>query len=81
MADVTTQLPRTTGRPVLDRTGITGSVSFILNYDPRTRSNSTAQNLGQTFAKGLEQVGFKLSDTKTAVEAWVIERVEKPSEN
>lgn len=81
MADVTAQLARATGRPVVDRTGITGSVSFILNYDPRTGRNSTAQNLGQTFAKGLEQVGFKLSDGKTSVETWVIERIEKPSDN
>jgi uncharacterized protein (TIGR03435 family) len=86
MADVTTQLARATGRPVVDRTGIVGLVSFILTYDPRLGPTSktpdpTAQNLGQPFAKGLEQVGFKLSDTKTTVETWFIERIEKPSEN
>jgi uncharacterized protein (TIGR03435 family) len=86
MAEVTTQLARATGRPVLDRTGIAGPVSFILNYDPRLgptskAPNPNAQNLGQPFAKGLEQIGFKLTDTRTTVETWVIERVEKPSEN
>jgi uncharacterized protein (TIGR03435 family) len=86
MADVTAQLARAMGRPVIDRTGVTGSVNFILNYDPRLGPTSKvpspgAQNLGQPFAKGLEQVGFKLSDTKTTVETWVIERIEKPSEN
>jgi uncharacterized protein (TIGR03435 family) len=79
MSEVVPILARRVGRPVVDETGIAGKVDFILYYDwaPNPARPSTAPPL----AKALDQVGLKLSDTRTVIETWVVEKVEKPTEN
>jgi len=62
-------------QPVVDHTGITGEFNFYLEYDP--------DGLGRpNLAKALEeQAGLHLEKTKAPVDIWVIDHVEKPSDN
>jgi uncharacterized protein (TIGR03435 family) len=80
IAALVPMLARETGRPVLNRTGFKDPFSFFLAFTPL---NSTNRRLtGPPLLKALEeQVGLRLEDTKSSVEIWVIERVEKPSDN
>jgi uncharacterized protein (TIGR03435 family) len=67
-------LSRNLGRPVLDRTGLSGEFTFHFEYDP---SGVTRPIL----AKALEGVGLKLEEARASIELWTIENVERPSEN
>ena len=71
-----------TGRPVLDRTGLSGEFNFDLDgfasfvYDykgaPQPRS---------IFSALVEELGLRLAASREKVEALVVEQVEKPTEN
>jgi uncharacterized protein (TIGR03435 family) len=63
------------GRPVVDRTGLTGSWEFVLTYAPEGADASDAPSF---FTAIQEQLGLKLESTKGPVEALVIDNVEKP---
>jgi uncharacterized protein (TIGR03435 family) len=78
-------------RPVVDRTGITGRFSFALNWqadDSQFASlagtlrppagNSDRPSLYEAMQ---EQLGLKLEATKAPVDVFVIDHLEKPSEN
>jgi uncharacterized protein (TIGR03435 family) len=81
MADLARLLARRTGRPVVDRTGFTDPFSFILVFNPPNTNNAAWADLPNVFTAVEKQVGLKLEETKTTVETWVIERIDKPSEN
>jgi uncharacterized protein (TIGR03435 family) len=66
----------TIGRPVLDRTGLAGIYGFGLNYS--TREGDDRPNV---FTAVQEQLGLKLEIVKAPIEMFVIEHVERPSEN
>jgi uncharacterized protein (TIGR03435 family) len=74
MADFAAHLFGSTSRPVLDRTGLSGTFDFHLEYD----NNGTSR---PSIVKAVEDVGLKLESGRAAVEVWVIERAERPSEN
>ena len=81
MSDFIPDLERQTARPVLDRTGLTGPLTFWVNYTPQNYSLSIPLT-GPSIAVALqEQVGLKLENIKTKVEVWVIKSVEKPTPN
>jgi uncharacterized protein (TIGR03435 family) len=64
-------------RPVLDRTGLTGSYDFKFEYasdDPR------AERIASIFAS-VQGIGLKLEAAKGPVETVVIDYAEKPSAN
>jgi len=79
-------------RPVVDQTGLTGKFDFTLEWRP-----DTTQTAGQganapalppevaarpdIFTAFQEQIGLKLESMKTPVEVFVIDQVQKPSEN
>jgi uncharacterized protein (TIGR03435 family) len=79
-------------RPVVDQTGLTGKFDFTLEWRP-----DAAQAAGQganaprlppevearpdMFTAFQEQIGLKLESMKTPVEVFVIDQVQKPSEN
>jgi uncharacterized protein (TIGR03435 family) len=78
-------------RPVVDQTRLEGRYDFTLNWTPDETQfgglgikvppppdNATVPGL---FTAIQEQLGLKLDATKAAVEVFVIDRVEKPSEN
>jgi len=74
------QLSGNLDRPVLDKTGLTGSYDYKLEWAP---ANSAAADLDvpSIFTAVQEQLGLKLESATAPIEVLVIDRVEKPSEN
>ena len=95
MADLTRELARTMGEPVLDKTGFTGEFDLNLNYtdeDTTKSPGSTAPydpggnplqahpDLSIVFA-AMDQLGLKLEPAKGPVEVLVVDHAERPSPN
>jgi uncharacterized protein (TIGR03435 family) len=71
-------------RPVVDRTGLTGTYDVKMTYTPDIRSNRTAEpdpNDISIFTAVQEQLGLKLEPQKAMIEILVVDHAEKPSEN
>jgi uncharacterized protein (TIGR03435 family) len=73
-------------RPVLDRTGLTGTFDFSLEWslapDPAQPVGPQPEDAGPTFLEALqEQLGLKLKSAKGPVDVLVIDHVEHPTEN
>ncbi len=88
MAILAMVLSRQLGRPVEDRTGLTGKYDFELAWTPEPGScKAPADAPGppedgpSIFTAIQEQLGLKLESTKGPVEIVVIDHVEKPDEN
>jgi uncharacterized protein (TIGR03435 family) len=82
------------GRPVIDRTELTGSFDVLLERDlalqlagvaPRQPAPGAAAGSlpyqSSLFTAIQQQLGLKLESARTPMEALVIERAERPSEN
>ncbi|MBZ5632250.1 MAG: TIGR03435 family protein [Acidobacteriia bacterium] len=82
------------GRPVVDKTGLTGKYDFVLEWTPDAGADARAQGFGDgitepapapggptIFTALQEQLGLRLDSQKGPVPNIVIDRVEKPSEN
>ena len=72
-------------RPVIDKTGLTGSYDFELKWTPDAGpdgppppSDTDAPSL---FTALSDQLGLKLESAKGPVQVWVIDGVERPSLN
>jgi uncharacterized protein (TIGR03435 family) len=65
-------------RIVVDKTGLTGSYDFKLEWVPDELPDSTLPSLPTALS---EQLGLKLETQKSPVEVMVIDSMEKPSEN
>jgi uncharacterized protein (TIGR03435 family) len=81
MAQLTTQLSVTAGRPVIDKTGLTEHYAFTLDWFPANRDPEPDSNVPSMFTAVQEQLGLKLESGKAQIEMFVIDHVEKPSEN
>lgn len=79
------------GRPFVDKTGITGTVDFVLEWAPdrhisaQPGAGASLQSdlpSGPSFQEALkEQLGIKLESEKAPMDVLVIDHVEHPSEN
>jgi uncharacterized protein (TIGR03435 family) len=74
------------GRPVIDKTGLTGKYSFELKWDaspPSAAESSVASDPdgGSIFTALQEQLGLRLESQKGPVRVLVVDRAERPSEN
>jgi len=88
LADV---LSRVSGRPILDKTGLTGIYDVKLEWTPDVTDGPIKVNPAEPppsdpsgpslFTAIQEQLGLKLDAQKAPVDVYIIERVEKPSEN
>jgi uncharacterized protein (TIGR03435 family) len=79
MATLASVLTGRLGRTVIDQTGIEGFYEFTLAWAPdEAASGDTTTSI---FAALQEQLGLKLEAAKGPVEMFVIDRVERPSEN
>jgi uncharacterized protein (TIGR03435 family) len=69
--------------PVFDETGLEGKYDVTLDFAPVQASPTPANDdLGPSISAAIqEQLGLKLEATKRPVEVFVIDHVEKPSEN
>jgi bla regulator protein blaR1 len=74
--------------PVVDRTGLTGTFDFSINWAPASPSSASSapdaplDNSGPTFEEGLrEQLGLRLKPARAPIRTLVIDHVEEPSPN
>lgn len=71
-------------RPVLDRTGLTGTYAIKMTYTPNLKSNrETEPDLNDIgiFTAVEVHLGLKLEAQKAMLQVLVVDHVEKPSEN
>jgi len=74
----------TVGELIVDKTGLTGTYDWTLNWAPDTvpQGGDAGDSGGPSLFTALqEQLGLKLERTKAPVEVLVIEHVERPTEN
>jgi len=75
------------GRPVIDKTGLTGRFDFTVAWErpPRAPASSDAlppAPLGPTLIQALrDQLGLKLEPSKASLAVLAIDNLERPSEN
>lgn len=76
------------GRPLIDRTGLTGTFDFLLECTSELNGPSPPNETSQPDPSGLgfrealqEQLGLKLQSQKGTVQMFVIDHVEHPTEN
>jgi len=84
LAVLLTQQTRELGRPVLDRTGLTGNYNFTLNWSPTIHSITSSADADDTlsiFTALQEDLGLRLQPSTGSVEVLVIDHVDKPSDN
>jgi len=87
LSELAPRLERILGRPVVDRTGVSGDFDFTLRWAPdTTQFGGRGQELSNDQRPSLiaaleEQVGLKLEATKVPVQFLVIDAIERPSEN
>jgi bla regulator protein BlaR1 len=79
-------LADTLGRPVIDKTGLTGKYDWKLEWSPEATTGGTEAplqvNAGPTiFTAMQDQLGLKLESSKGPVEVYVIDHIDRPSEN
>jgi uncharacterized protein (TIGR03435 family) len=67
-------------RPIVDKTGLTGTYDFRLVVTPEFRSHNPS-DLDITTSTALRELGFKLESHKSPVEIVVVDRVKKPTGN
>jgi uncharacterized protein (TIGR03435 family) len=85
---------RVLDRPVVDQTGLSGKFDFTLEFrpDPQLQQGPPGggpppqlppeiESRPDLFTAMQEQLGLRLEGGKAAVEVYVIEKVEKPTEN
>ena len=69
-------------RVVVDKTGLTGVYDFALKWTPDLGDTPPKDNDGPSvFTAIQEQLGLKLEPQKGPVEMFVIDQVQKPSDN
>jgi uncharacterized protein (TIGR03435 family) len=83
MANLVFVLSRQLRRPVIDRTGLTDRYSFELDWTPDVApcAGAADNNAPSIFTALREQLGLRLDSIKGPVEAVVVDRAERPSEN
>lgn len=84
LIEFTAILSRMVGRPVFERTGLSGRWDFLLTYTPDVLINAgqlPPADSPNLFTALQEQLGLKLDATTGPVEMFVIDRLEPPSEN
>jgi uncharacterized protein (TIGR03435 family) len=80
MDQLARQLSTKAGRPVLDRTGLSGQYTFTLDWT-QTTTAAPESDIPSVFTAVQEQIGLKLESTRGPIEMLVIDHAEKPSAN
>ena len=84
-------LTRVVGRPIIDKTGLSGQFDIHLEFTPDTSApvvsgeaaapSMPATRVGPSISEALQQLGLRLEPGKGSVEILVIDHLERPSEN
>jgi uncharacterized protein (TIGR03435 family) len=74
------------GRQVFDRTGLRGNYALTLKFSPPAprgpaQDAPSPDNAPEFFTALQEQLGLKLQPAKTRVPVYVVERIERPTDN
>ena len=76
------------GTPVIDETGLDGQYDFKLEWDPTDAVAGSGPDAASNGVTGVsvttalkEQLGLRLISKKGPVQVYVIEKIERPSEN
>ena len=93
LAEIIPTLADLVARPVLDKTGLTGLYDFTLKYAPEGRvagplgppppgtpAPAVDPDAPSLFTALQEQLGLKLESTRGPVDVFVIDRVERPTD-
>ena len=67
-----------TGRVIVDKTGLVGDYEFVLTYTSNPQADSDRPSL---FTALQEQLGLKLESSRGPVRVFVIDNIERPSED
>ena len=77
-------LPQQVGRPVHDRTGLTGLFDFDLEFSGEGRDpavTAVGSDTPSIFTALEEQLGLRLESARAALDVFVIDRVERPTDD
>jgi uncharacterized protein (TIGR03435 family) len=69
------------GRPVLDRTGLTGSFDIELKWTPTLGADAAPADAVSIFTAVQEQLGLRLENATAPLDVILIDRIERPTEN
>jgi uncharacterized protein (TIGR03435 family) len=68
-------------RPVLDRTGLSGTFDLVVGYD-RNANSPNSEPIGPTLFEAMkDQLGLKLESQTGPVRTFVLDHIEEPSAN
>jgi len=84
MADLVLTLAINVDRPIIDKTGLTGSYDFTLEFERNIRDQAGVDGPaadGSVFSAVQDQLGLKLTPAKEPMEVLVIDHAKRPSEN
>jgi len=91
MSDLVEMLSFQQGRPVLDKTGMTGTYDFTLQFAvetgpsgmplPPAAMGNTSETAPSLFSAIQEQLGLRLESTKALTDTIVIDHIDEPSAN
>jgi uncharacterized protein (TIGR03435 family) len=81
MEQLARQLAGTSGRFVVDKTGLTGLYAFTLDWWPANRTSPPDSDVPSMFDALQEQLGLKLELTRGPMEKLIVDHAERPPEN
>jgi uncharacterized protein (TIGR03435 family) len=90
MASLAAMIQTAAGRPIVDKTGLTGFYRIKLEADglnpiaggsPGLSATAAPSALPTIFSALPDQLGLKLESSRAMIETLVIDRIERPSEN
>ena len=81
IAGLVQQLSRSAGRPVVDKTNLTGYYSYTLDWFPANLIPSPDSQVASMFKALQEQLGLKLQSGTGSTETLVIDEAQKPEAN
>ena len=87
MARIVTMLDGQTGKHVVDKTGLTGTYDFILEFARNamtaTPASGSAEEIGLDFASAMQaQLGLKLESKNVPIDMFIIDQIDRqPVEN
>ena len=81
MGTISQVLTPQTGRPVIDRTGLTGMYNVLLKWRPSLSPDAPPGDAVSIFTAVQEQLGLRLESGTAPLDVVVVERIKRPTEN
>jgi uncharacterized protein (TIGR03435 family) len=81
VANLIGNLATASGRPVIDRTNVTGVFDIDLQWNAGPALADSASDAASIFVAVQERLGLKLDPTRASVDVLVVDHIERPTEN